>query len=83
MSHHEKCGPHEVFVGNTERVGGSMTYLSERMRTVRLGDRALDIEGRPLPNSYAPIFIGRAEEQIYDAIMMERLRRSNRGAANA
>lgn len=70
--HHEKCGPQEVFLGNTQRVGGSMTYLSGRFRTVRLGEIALDIEGRKLPETYAPIFIHRAEEQAYSDYMAER-----------
>lgn len=74
MAHHERCAANEVFLGNTERVGGSMGYLSERLRTVRLGQRALCIEGKQLPNIYAPLFICRSEQPAYDAIMLERFR---------
>ncbi len=68
--HHEPCGPQEVFLGNTEREGGSMTYLAGRFGTVRLGNKAFDIEGKPLPKHYAPIFIHRSEEQAYSDYMM-------------
>lgn len=68
--HHEPCGPQEVFLGNTERYGGSMTYLPSRFRTARLGSQAFDIEGKPLSAHYAPIFIHRSEEQAYSDYMM-------------
>lgn len=72
MSHHEKCGPHEVFVGNTQRDGGSMTYLKPSIRSARLGDVAYDIEGKKLPRSYAPIFISRSDVSLYDILMSNR-----------
>lgn len=78
MSHHEKCSPNEVFLGNTERAKGLAPYLGKGLKTIRLGTKALDIDGRALPASYAPIFINRAEEPAYDAIMMERLRAARR-----
>lgn len=72
MAHHEPCGPNEVFVGNTNRESGSLKYLSGRMKTARLGNLAFCLEGKPLPLEFAPLFIGRAEEQLYDSIMMNR-----------
>lgn len=68
----EPCGPQEIFLGNTRRKNGSLDYLSPKLRTVRLGEIAYDIDGKRLPNEYAPIFIHRSEEATYDAIMMER-----------
>jgi hypothetical protein len=70
--HHEPCGPQEVFIGNTLRHGGSMTHLSPRFKTARIGSTAYDIEGKPLPEQYAPIFIHRDEEQAHSDYMVER-----------
>ena len=71
MAHHERCGPQEIFVGNTDREGGSLERLESRLRTVRLGEVAYCIEGKPLPPEFAPLFIHRSEEGLYDAVMME------------
>lgn len=73
MSHHEKCGPQEVFLGNQERARGLGRYTEKGLRTIRLGDVAYDIEGKKLPDYYAPIFINRSEEGRYDAIMMAQM----------
>lgn len=73
MSHHEACGPHEIFVGNQERAEGLERFASKGMRTVRLGAEALDIEGKSLPDSYAPIFISRSESDLHNDIMMTKL----------
>ena len=75
MAHHEPCGPQEIFLGNTIRDGGSMTYLAGRLKTVRLGKIAFCIEGKRLPSDYAPIFLHRSEEKLYDLIMIERMKR--------
>jgi hypothetical protein len=72
MSHHEKCGPQEVFLGNTERVNGLGRYTEKGLTTIRLGELAYDIEGKKLSEHYAPIFIHRSEEGRYDEIMMGR-----------
>lgn len=60
----------EVFVGNTATgIGDHLASL----KTVRLGDVALDVDGNRLPSVHRPIFIGRSEADAYDRIMMARL----------
>jgi hypothetical protein len=62
----------EVFVGNVPAKTGVPEYLTS-LRTARLGEKALDIEGRPLsPEHMLPLFIGRTEADAYDRIMMKR-----------
>ena len=77
MARHEACGPQEIFLGNTRREDGSFGPLAKTLKTVRLGNVAYCIEGKPLPTDYAPIFIHRSEETLYDAIMMGRTFGSN------
>lgn len=72
MSRHEPCAPHEIFVGNTRREGGSFPYLASKLRSVRLGSLAYCIEGKALPSEYAPIFIHRNEMDAHHAAMMYR-----------
>lgn len=70
--HHEACGPQEVFLGNTGRHSGRFEELRRKgLKTIRMGNQALDIEGKKLPNYYAPLFLSRSEENKYDAIMIE------------
>jgi hypothetical protein len=71
MAHHEPCGPHEIFVGNTQRENGNLRFLTH-LKTARLGGVAYCIEGKRLPATYAPLFIARSEEAAYDATMMAR-----------
>lgn len=68
MSQYTGARPEEIFVGNTPASRGMPDHMSG-LRTARLGEKALDIEGRPL-RGYLPIFIGRSEEAAYDRIMM-------------
>ncbi len=75
MAYHEACNPQEVFLGNTTVEGGSMTYLAGRLKTVRLGKVAYCIEGKRLPSDYAPVFLNRSESGLYDAIMIQRIKR--------
>lgn len=60
----------EFFAGNVDE--GIPSYLSQ-LHTVRLGDAALDIDGKRLPH-YRPMFVGSREAGAYDAIMMARFR---------
>lgn len=72
MSQYVGANQDEVFVGNTHTKGGVPEYL-RGLKTVRLGDQALDIEGKKLAQSYMrPLFIGRIEAAEYDRIMMRR-----------
>lgn len=75
MGHHEKCGPQEVFLGNTHPDGAHFKWLASKgLSTMRTGKVALDIDGKAICESRgcAPLFIHRAEADRYDAIMMER-----------
>lgn len=71
MSHHEPCGPQEVYLGNTQRHNG-MDYLGGRFKTARFGEKAFDLDGKLLPKNYAPLFIHRSEVQAYNDFMMAR-----------
>lgn len=67
MSQYTGARSDEIFVGNTPTSRGMPDHMSV-LRTARLGEKALDIEGRTLPG-YLPIFIGRSEADAYDRIM--------------
>jgi hypothetical protein len=67
----------EVFVGNTDTTLGE--HLAS-LKTIRLGEVALDVNGNRLPPRYRPIFVGRSEADAYDRIMMARLSAINRGS---
>ncbi|MCA9307865.1 MAG: hypothetical protein KDA16_15160, partial [Phycisphaerales bacterium] len=68
----------EVFVGNTDTTRKNLDHLKS-LKTLRLGDDALDINGKKLPRQYRPIFISKAEEGAYDRIMVERFSKAMRG----
>lgn len=62
----------EIFVGNVETEGGVPEYL-RGLRTARLGELALDVEGMGIdPDWLRPLFIGKSEADAYDKIMMKR-----------
>lgn len=70
---HKEAGPDELFVGNTLRDGDCLSRLrAGGMLTARLGEVALDIEGKPLSREHAPVLIGRSEAALYNDIMMTR-----------
>lgn len=74
MSHHEACGPHEIFVGNTRRDGPHYKFLlTKGLKSLRLGSVAHDINGKPLSHEegYAPLFVHRNEADLHNSIMME------------
>lgn len=72
MSHYIGAKENEVFVGNTDADGGRLEHLRE-LKTVRLGEQAFDLDGKPLPKTYAlPLFIDRGELAAYDRIMTAR-----------
>lgn len=75
MGRHEKCGPQEIFLGNTRPTGDHYKWLqSKGLNTLRVGKVAHDIDGKAICSSkgYAPLFIHRNEADYYNAIMMER-----------
>ena len=62
----------EVFLGNVEADEGIPDYLTAaQLKTVRLGELALDIEGNDLPG-WRPMFIDQTESDAYHRIMMKR-----------
>ena len=68
--------PNEVFIGNMDSKNGHPVcipdYLAE-LKTIRLGEQALDIDGNKLnPDHYRPLFIDRSEEDAHHRIMMRR-----------
>lgn len=72
MSHFTGAKPNDVFVGNTETKNGVPEHL-RGLTTARLGEQALDIDGKKIEPEYMrPLFIGRAEADAYDRIMMRR-----------
>lgn len=72
MSKYVGARPDEVFVGNVETAKGIPAYLSD-LKTVRLGEQALDIDGNKLPPSeHRPMFVARSEQDAYHRIMMKR-----------
>lgn len=72
MSHYTGARADEVFVGNTQTKDGVPEHL-RGLTTARLGDQALDIERKKIDPEYMrPMFVGRAEADAYDRIMMRR-----------
>jgi hypothetical protein len=72
MSHYTGAQPGEVFVGNTHTKNGVPEYLRS-LKTVRIGDQALDIEGKNIDHEYMRLlFVGRAEVDEYNRIMTQR-----------
>lgn len=72
MSHYTGSRADEVFVGNTRTKDGIPEHL-RGLRTARLGEQALDIEGKKIdPAHMRPLFVGRSESGEYDRIMMRR-----------
>lgn len=72
MSHYTGAATNEVFVGNTETKNGVPEYL-RGLKTARLGEQALDIEGKKIDPAYMrPLFVGKGEADAYHRIMMKR-----------
>lgn len=60
----------EVFIGNVPVQEGVPGHLSQ-LKTARLGEKALDIDGNNLPG-HQPLFIHRSESDAYHRIMMNK-----------
>lgn len=66
----------EIWVGNTNVTASIEVdkYISDSLKTARLGDQAYDINGKPIERSYCrPLIIHKSEAAMYDKIMMARL----------
>lgn len=67
---HEPYGVNEVWLGNTDKGTAKIEAMKAKgLRTIRLGTRAYNIDGKLLPPFYRPVFIARAEEDAYSQIM--------------
>lgn len=62
----------EVFIGNDDSEAGVPDYLVPAgLKTLRIGDKALDLDGNELPG-FRPIFIDRGELAAYNRYMHQR-----------
>ena len=79
MAKYTGAKPDEVFLGNTETNRGIPDHLSG-LKTVRLGEQALDIYGHKIPADHMlPMFINRSESDAYDRLMTQRFSEIRRG----
>lgn len=69
----------ETFIGNTDT--GVPDFI-RHLPTVRLGEVALDIDGKKLPPEYKAIFMSRADAVAYDRIMVARFSAVARGESS-
>lgn len=76
MSQYTGMREDEVFIGNTDT--GVPDFI-KHLPTVRLGDVALDIDGKKLSPEYKAMFMSRADAVSYDRIMVERFSAVARG----
>ncbi len=69
----------EVWLGNTKgnkdwEKGVDIPNHLAHLKTIRLGEQAYDIDGKPLSRDYCrPLIINKSEEPIYDKIYMNRM----------
>lgn len=62
----------EVFIGNDDSLDGIPDYLvNAGLKTLRFGDKALDLDGNDLPG-FRPMFLHRDEVSAYDRHMYMR-----------
>jgi hypothetical protein len=70
---HWELKPGEIWVGNTDVSERGLVVRDElrHLKTVRLGEQAYDIHGKPIERNYCrPLIIHRSEEDLYNSIMM-------------
>lgn len=65
----------EIFVGNADPKAWPKDYL-RHLKTLRLGDQAVDLAGKKLPTDYAlPMLLCRSELPEYNRIMEQRMKK--------
>lgn len=74
MNYHKEQRKNEIYLGNTI----SKKFPSEKiskLKTIRLGEVAYDIHGKPLPKDdpYKPLFVDKSEYDEYHKIMEKEL----------
>lgn len=57
----------EFFAGNTNN---GIPEDARHLPGIRLGEVAYDIDGKPLPNTWRPLFVPNAQADAYDRIRM-------------
>ena len=63
----------ESFVGNIKFNGGKLPSRILHLRSVRMGEQAVDIHGKDLARDYMrPLFIGKEDLNEYDRIMCDK-----------
>lgn len=79
MNTHPEQKASEIFVGNT--VGVAVPNHLAAMTTARVGEHAYTLSGEQKipPDRMRPLFVGRSEAGMYDAIMMARFSAASRG----
>lgn len=79
---HPEAGE-DIFIGNiTEDRMGRVTK-DGLVDIIRFGKLAYDIEGKPLPEHYKPMFVKLENLARYDRIITERLKDARIGDANS
>jgi len=74
-SHELKKG--EVWIGNTK--GTEIPGHYKSLKTIRIGEQAYDINGKPLDRGcYRPLILHLSEEPMYNLIYDMRMKKSRR-----
>lgn len=59
----------EVFLGNI-RIDDGIRPELQSLKTIRIGEQAYDLNGKPIQRSYCrPLFLHQSEVKLYDIIM--------------
>ena len=75
----KEIGKNEIFIGNVFVSDGIKDYLKS-LKTIRLGNLALDINGEKLSPTYClPMFICKSEIGVLENIRRERFKKASRG----
>jgi hypothetical protein len=73
MNDHPECKSNEVFVGNV-LYEFTLENLKKNNIEYRKGKQAYTIDGKPLSESYQPLFISKKDFQKYDDMKMAELK---------
>ncbi len=80
---HHELAKDEIWLGNTsgnenwEKGVDIPNYLAH-LKTIRLGEQAYYIDGKPISRDYCrPLIINKSEASIYNKIQMDRMKYNN------
>jgi len=70
---HKEQRENEVFLGNVDKISNYLLCL----KTLRLGKQAYDVYGDkiPLKDGIKPLFINKSEDDKFNNIMLEEMRK--------